>query len=97
MAKTEEKGLTNLKNSQGKLQNIPCSLIPRQKQRPRIPDQEKPTPENPFQTRPFPIVLTEKQRFSQHGIHVGSFRPHECLVISSSFFILVLVNYLQLQ
>lgn len=45
MAKIEENGLANLKNSQEKLQNVPCSLIPWQKQKPRIQNQEKPTPE----------------------------------------------------
>lgn len=29
-------------------------------------------------------MLTDIHRFSQHGIHVGSCRPHECLVIVNS-------------
>jgi len=41
---------------------------------------EKPTPENQFQTRPIPIVLTDRNRFGQHCIHVESFRPHECFL-----------------
>jgi hypothetical protein len=88
MAQIEENGPTDLKNRGGKLQNLVCSLFPWQKQGPTIPNQEKPTPENPIQTGPFPIVLTDKQRFSQHGVHAGSYRPHERLVIGHSYFFL---------
>jgi len=41
MAKTEENGLTNLKNSGEKLQNGQCALIPYQKHRATVLNQEK--------------------------------------------------------
>src|SRR5690554_4462617 len=62
-----------------------------QKQGPTVPDQKRPTPENPSQTRPIPIRTnrhTPVQSIPQvRDIHVGSYRPHECLVIASSFLI----------
>src|SRR5690554_5041818 len=61
-----------------------------QKQGPTVPDQKRPTPENPSQTRPISIRTnrhTPVQSIPQvRDIHVGSYRPHECLVIVSSIF-----------
>jgi len=59
MAKTEENGLTRLKNSQERLQSALCALMPWQKHRKTILNQGKPTPENPSQTRPIPIVANQ--------------------------------------
>src|SRR5690554_6032210 len=67
-----------------------------QKQGPTVPDQRKPTPENPSQTRPIPIRTnrhTPVQSIPQvRDIHVGSYRPHECLVIVASYFLFLITT-----
>ena len=44
------------------------------------------TPQDPsiklHQTIAIPIVRDKRTRFSQHGLHVWPYRPHEDLVIS---------------
>src|SRR5690554_4741651 len=59
-----------------------------QKQGPTVPDQKRPTPENPNQTNPHSTDRqTPVQSIPQvRDIHVGSYRPHECLVILRSFY-----------
>ena len=39
------------------------------------------------QTIAIPIVRVNRTRFSQHGLHVWPYRPHEVLVIVTRFFI----------
>src|SRR5690554_3304087 len=69
-----------------------------QKQGPTVPDQKRPTPENPNQTNPHSTDRqTPVQSIPQvRDIHVGSYRPHrltryigECLVITCWLFCVV--------
>ncbi len=41
------------------------------------------------QTIEIPIVRGNRTRFSQHGLHVWPYRPHEVLVITYSFLYLI--------